>query len=36
MESKFFYITDECGVQQNLTNDRSLSMIKASQIKGSI
>ena len=35
MESKFFYITDECGVQQNLTNDRSLSMIKASQIKGS-
>ena len=36
MESKFFYITDECGVQQNLTNDSSFSMIKASQIKGSI
>ena len=36
MESKFFYINDECGCQQNLTNDSSFSMIKASQIKGSI
>ena len=34
MESKFFYINDECGCQQNLTNDSSFSMIKASQIKG--
>ena len=31
-----FYINDECGLQQNLTNDSSFSMIKASQIKGSI
>ena len=31
-----FFINDECGLQQNLTNDRSFSMIKASQIKGSI
>ncbi len=29
-----FYINDECGLQQNLTNDSSFSMIKASQIKG--
>ena len=31
-----FYINDKCGLQQNLTNDSSFSMIKASQIKGSI
>ena len=31
-----FYINDECGLQQNLTNDSSFSMIKASKIKGSI
>ena len=31
-----FFINDECGLQQNLTNDSSFSMIKASQIKGSI
>ena len=31
-----FYINDECGLRQNLTNDSSFSMIKASQIKGSI
>jgi len=29
-----FYINDECGQHQNLTNDSSFSMIKASQIKG--
>ncbi len=34
MESKFFYINDECGHRQNLTNDSSFSMIKTSQIKG--
>ena len=27
-----FYINDECGLQQNLTNDNSFPMIKASQI----
>ena len=31
-----FYINDKCGLQQNLTNDSSFSMIKASQIKGSM
>ena len=30
----FFYINDECGIRQNLTNDSSFPMIKASQIKG--
>lgn len=34
MESKFFYINDECRQQRNLTNHSSFSMIKASQIKG--
>ena len=27
-----FYINDKCGLQQNLTNDSSFSMIKTSQI----